>query len=93
MHKCKCDVNEYFEWKFEYIEYKFEYIEWKFEYIEWKFEYIEYKFEYIEYMQLWVTSNYPRGDLHRLHLNTSQCLNASYIYIYIYVLRVWFFKV
>ncbi len=33
-----------------------------------------------------MTSNYPRGDLHRLHLNTSQCLNAiMYIYIYIYI--------
>ncbi len=33
-----------------------------------------------------MTSNYPRGDLHRLHLNTSQCLNAIiYIYIYIYI--------
>ncbi len=31
-----------------------------------------------------MTSNYPRGDLHRLHLNTSQCLNAI-IYIYIYI--------
>ncbi len=32
-----------------------------------------------------MTSNYPRGDLHRLHLNTSQCLNAIiYIYIYMY---------
>ncbi len=45
---------------------KFEYIENKFKYMEWKFEYIEYNFEYIEYMQLWVTSIYHRGDLHRL---------------------------
>ncbi len=52
--------------KFEYIENKFKYMEWKFECIEYKFEYIEYKFEYIEYMQLWVTSIYQRGDLHRL---------------------------
>ncbi len=41
-------------------------MEWTFDCIEYKFEYIEYKCEYIEYMQLWVTSIYPRGDLHRL---------------------------
>ncbi len=36
-------------------------------------------------MQLWVTSIYQRGDLHRLHLKHFSMFECNHIYIYIYI--------
>ncbi len=83
MHKCKCDVNEYFEWKFEYIEYKFEYIDGSLNILNGSLNILNIKFEYIEYKFLilnmcnseWLLT--IQGDLHRLH-NTKHFSMCEY---------------